>query len=157
MVHGAMYDAVNSIDRRHRGYLRVPRAPHWASQDAAAATAAFKVLADQYPAQLATLQTAYDTSLAAIPDGRRKAHGIAAGEAAAAAMLRRAQERRQAGPRRAVPVPDGDRPRRMAPAAAGDGGRPRVVGRQREAVHDPERPLVPHRRPEPAVEPRVRA
>ena len=45
------------------------------------------MLAALFPAQLATLQPRYDAALAAIPDGRRKAGGIAAGEAAAAAML----------------------------------------------------------------------
>ena len=87
MVHGAVYDAVNSIDRRHRPYLRIPPSRPWASQDAAAATAAFKVLFELYPAQRAALQASYDASLAAIPFGRAKERGIRAGEAAAAAML----------------------------------------------------------------------
>jgi hypothetical protein len=84
MVQGAVYDAVNAIDRGHRPYLRVAPVRRPASQDAAAATAAFRVLAGLYPAQL---QANYDASLAAIGDGDRKARGIAAGEAAAAAML----------------------------------------------------------------------
>ena len=49
MVHGAVYDAVNSIDRRHEPYLvRVP-ARSWYSQDAAAATAAYRVLIEHRP------------------------------------------------------------------------------------------------------------
>ena len=36
MVHGAIYDAVNSIDHRYEPYLDVPRARRHASQDAAA-------------------------------------------------------------------------------------------------------------------------
>ena len=87
MVHGAVYDAVNAIDHRYQPYLRVPHARRHASQDAAAATAAFRVLAALYPDQLATLQDRYDASLGAIADGRAKRRGIAAGEAAAAAML----------------------------------------------------------------------
>jgi hypothetical protein len=87
MVHGAIYDAVNAIDRRYEPYLPVPRARRHASKDAAAATAAFRVLTALYPDQLATLQDRYDASLAAIPDGRAERRGIAAGEAAAAAML----------------------------------------------------------------------
>jgi hypothetical protein len=87
MVHGAVYDAVNAIDRRYEPYLPVPRASRHASQDAAAATAAFRVLSALYPDQLAALQDRYDASLAAIPDGRGERRGIAAGEAAAAAML----------------------------------------------------------------------
>lgn len=87
MVHGAMYDAVNAIDRRHRPYLRIRPAPPWASQDAAAATAAFKVLVATYPAAATSLQASYDASMAKIPFGLAKARGIEAGEAAAAAML----------------------------------------------------------------------
>src|SRR4051794_6669390 len=44
MVHGAVYDAVNSIDRRSAPYLVAVRARRWYSQDAAAATAAYRVL-----------------------------------------------------------------------------------------------------------------
>ena len=87
MVHGAVYDAVTAIDRDHKPYLEVPAARPWASQDAAAATAAFKVLAALYPAQLPALQASYDASLAAVPDGPAKTLGIASGDAAASAML----------------------------------------------------------------------
>jgi hypothetical protein len=88
MVNGAVYDAVNSIDQRHQRYLPVPPTSRSASQDAAAATASFMMLTALYPAQLARLQPFYAASLAAIGDGRAKTRGIAAGEAAAAAMLR---------------------------------------------------------------------
>jgi hypothetical protein len=87
MVHGAMYDAVNAIDRRYQPYLDVRPVKRAASKDAAAATAAFRVLATEYPAQLATLQSHYAASLAVIADGPAKSRGIKAGEAAAAAML----------------------------------------------------------------------
>jgi len=39
MVHGAVYDAVNAIDRGHQPYLGAPHARWWHSKDAAAATA----------------------------------------------------------------------------------------------------------------------
>jgi hypothetical protein len=89
MVQGAVYDAVNAIDRSHRPYLVQPRARRTDSTDAAAATAAFRVLVGLFPGQASTLQPLYDASLAAVPDRPRgaKAGGIAAGEAAAAAML----------------------------------------------------------------------
>src|SRR4051812_5314706 len=87
MVNGAVYDAVNSIDQRHQRYLPVPPASRSASQDAAAATASFKVLTALYPPQLGRLQPFYAASLAAIADGRSKTRGIAAGEVAANAML----------------------------------------------------------------------
>jgi hypothetical protein len=96
MVHGAVYDAVNAIDRGYEPYLVAPPARRWYSQDAAAATAAYRVLVgsrppvvppDQLPALADKLKPLYDASLAAIPDGRAKAGGIATGEAAAAAMI----------------------------------------------------------------------
>jgi hypothetical protein len=87
MVHGAVYDAVNAIDRGHRPYLVLPVANPWDSKEAAAATAAFRVLVALFPGQLTALQPLYDVSLAAVPDGPAKDGGIAAGEEAAAAML----------------------------------------------------------------------
>src|SRR5215211_9101530 len=87
MVQGAVYDAVNAIDRGHRPYLVMPAANPSDSKDAAAATAAFRVLAALFPDQLSMLQARYDASLAAVPDGPAKVGGIAAGEEAAAAML----------------------------------------------------------------------
>jgi hypothetical protein len=87
MVHGAVYDAVNAIDRRHQPYLVKPRARRWYSKDAAAATAAYRVLASIVPAQQPALQAQLTASLASIPDGRAESSGIAVGEAAAAAMI----------------------------------------------------------------------
>src|SRR5687768_9923033 len=40
MVHGAVFDAVNSIERGYKPYLLNTQAPKWASPDAAAAVAA---------------------------------------------------------------------------------------------------------------------
>ena len=87
MVQGAVYDAVNAIDRGHSPYLVEPSTNPSDSKEAAAATAGFRVLAGLFPSQLPTLQPLYDASLAAVPDGPRKDDGIAAGDAAAAAML----------------------------------------------------------------------
>jgi hypothetical protein len=89
MVQGAVYDAVNAIDRGHRPYLVQPAARPTDSKDAAAATAAFRVLVALFPAQQPTLQARYDASLAAVADTPpgAKAAGIAVGEHSAAAML----------------------------------------------------------------------
>ena len=87
MVHGAVYDAVNSIEERYEPYLVEVRARDWYSKDAAAATAAYRVLLGIVPAQQPTLGPLYEASLASIPAGRAKAEGIAVGEVAAAAML----------------------------------------------------------------------
>ena len=91
MVQGAVYDAVNAIDGGYQPYLVRPQANPWDSEDAAVATAAYRVLVVVVPSSqtvaLANLATQYTNALAAIPPGPAKAGGIAAGEAAAAAML----------------------------------------------------------------------
>jgi PAP2 superfamily len=87
MVQGAVYGAVNAVDRHGKPYL-VYRSFPKASKNAAAATAAFRVLDSLFSAtHHATLLTAYNESLDAIPDGNRKDRGIAVGEKAAAKML----------------------------------------------------------------------
>jgi hypothetical protein len=88
MVQGAVYDAVNAIDGGHDGYLiSSGLARPSDSKDAAAATAAYRVLTQLVPAQQATLDALYAASLGGMPDGPRKTHGIAVGEEAAAAMI----------------------------------------------------------------------
>ena len=89
MVQGAVYDAVNAIDRGHRPYLVQPNANPTDSKEAAAATAAFRVLDSLFQAQHSTLQQLYDAYIAALPDNPAgsKSAGIAIGEATAAAML----------------------------------------------------------------------
>ena len=75
MVQCAVYGAVNAIDRHGRPYL-VDRSYPKASADAAAATAAFRVLDSLFSAtHHAALQAAYDASLAAIPNGASKDQG----------------------------------------------------------------------------------
>ena len=88
IVHGAVYDAVNSIDRGHEPYLGFVRGARRSdSRDAAAATAAYRVLVSLLPAQREALTPLYDASLAGIPAGGAKSRGVAVGRAAAAAML----------------------------------------------------------------------
>ncbi|HYI20097.1 MAG TPA: hypothetical protein VD836_15380, partial [Solirubrobacteraceae bacterium] len=92
MTQGAVYDAVNSIDKTHEPYLvGLAPAPASASTAAAVATAAHHVLTGLTPALPAAardgLDAAYVSELAAIPAGAAKSAGAAAGAAAAAAML----------------------------------------------------------------------
>ena len=87
MMHGAIYDAVNAIDTRYKPYLGAPAAEPWHSNTAAAATAAYRVLASILPAQQASLEARYVESLASIPASGAKDGGIAVGAAAAAQML----------------------------------------------------------------------
>src|SRR5829696_4850840 len=87
MVHGAVYDAVNSIDERYEPYLVDVRARDWYSRDAAAATAAYKVLLAIVPAQAPTLSAQYEISMGAVAAGAARDNGTRVGEIAAAAML----------------------------------------------------------------------
>jgi hypothetical protein len=88
MVQGAVYDAVNAIDGGYEPYLISTRlATPFDSKEAAAATAAYRVLLKIVPAQEPVLSAQYAASLAMIPDSTSKTRGIAVGEAAAAAMI----------------------------------------------------------------------
>jgi hypothetical protein len=82
----AMFDAVNSIERRYRPYLVQLPAAVTTSKEAAAAAAAGTVLAGLYP-QETELTTAKAAYLATIPNGDAKAEGIKLGEAVAAGIL----------------------------------------------------------------------
>ena len=84
----AMFEAVNAIDRRYHSYLNFPAAAGPASQDAAAATAAYRVLVQHYPANKSALEEGYAMAMAEIPDGASKQAGVALGERAAAAAMK---------------------------------------------------------------------
>ena len=87
-MHGAIYDAVNAIDKAHRPYLdHLTGASRFASQDAAAATAAHDVLIALYPNFQAILEAQLQQSLAQIPDGADKAEGISIGKTVADRIL----------------------------------------------------------------------
>ena len=96
MVHIAIHDALNSIDPRYRTYSVVPTASMSASPNAAIAAAARDVLINQLnrppesPAKAAaraSVEASYLAALAAIPNGTAENQGIAAGQAAAAAII----------------------------------------------------------------------
>jgi len=89
MVQGAVYDAVNAIDRGHQPYLVQPPSNPTDSKEAAAATAAYQVLIGLFPTQQSTLQPQYDAYIAALPDNPpgSKAAGAGIGQATANAML----------------------------------------------------------------------
>jgi len=88
IMHAAIYDAVNSIDRTHKPYLvRLSDARRDASQEAAAAAAAHRVLVALYTTLKSTLDTELQESLAQIPDGERKTEGILVGETVADRIL----------------------------------------------------------------------
>ena len=82
-VQAAVYDAVVGIDGRYTPYRFHARAPHGTSDQAAAVAAAHQVLVTYSPYAQATLDAAYATALAQIPDGKAKTNGVAFGTRAA--------------------------------------------------------------------------
>jgi hypothetical protein len=87
MVHCAMFDAVNSIERRYQPYLvQLPVEPT-TSKEAAAAAAAAAVLATLGENVAAEMKVALANYLAAIPEGVAKLNGVKLGEAVAAKVL----------------------------------------------------------------------
>ncbi|MEK6663252.1 MAG: vanadium-dependent haloperoxidase [Pseudomonadota bacterium] len=87
IVHAAVYDAVNAIDRRHAVYAVTVTAPTGASMESAAATAAHDALTGLLPLQQAALDAALKTSLAQIPDGQAKSDGMRIGGEVAEKIL----------------------------------------------------------------------
>jgi hypothetical protein len=83
MVQGAVYGAANAVDRHGKPYL-INRSFPKASENAAIATAAYRVLSTLFPS--GALDSAYAASLAAANDGN-KDQGIEVGTMAANAML----------------------------------------------------------------------
>ena len=96
MVHAAVHDALNAIDRRYAAYYYEGTRTPAASPDAAVAAAAHTVLVGvinsfgspvQKGAASALVDQAYAASLARVTDGPARNAGVAVGRAAGAAML----------------------------------------------------------------------
>jgi hypothetical protein len=83
----AMFEALNAIDRQYESYLKFPTGDARASQEVAAATAAYRVLMAHYPGQKVALDDNYAIALAASTDPAARDAGKAIGEAAATAAL----------------------------------------------------------------------
>jgi len=87
MLHLAMFEAVNAIERRYAPYKLALTADRTTSKEAAAAVAGHEVLLALYPDHKVELDAALAKSLAAIPEGEPKAKGLALGRKAAAEMV----------------------------------------------------------------------
>jgi hypothetical protein len=87
----AVFDAVNAIEGGYQPYLRQPKVRGKASSEAAAATAAYRVLKYYFPTSATNLATDYQKSLTAIPGGSAKERGKKVGEHAAATLIRARQ------------------------------------------------------------------
>jgi hypothetical protein len=88
ILHAAIYDAVNAIDRSHKSYLiELTRVSRTATQDAAAAASAHEILTALYPPFQSMLDQQLQQSLAQLPDDAGKADGVRIGRAVADAVL----------------------------------------------------------------------
>jgi hypothetical protein len=97
MIHIAMHDALNAINRRFQPYALDIRGPSEASAPAAVATAAHDVLVPILnqmqvsqaciDAGVASVEADYTTALNALADGTPKTQGVVLGHAAAAVIL----------------------------------------------------------------------
>jgi hypothetical protein len=79
IVHGAIYDAVSTVERKSGAYAVNLEAPAGTLVEAAVAAAAHGTLVRLAPAQRPMLDAALNVSLSNIPDGPGKIAGIALG------------------------------------------------------------------------------
>jgi PAP2 superfamily protein len=86
-VHVAMFDAVNSIERRYRPYRLAVTTAKDTSKETAAAVAAGMVLAGLHPKDAEELNSLMGTYLATIPPGAAKSEGIKVGQEIAAKIV----------------------------------------------------------------------
>jgi hypothetical protein len=87
MLHVAMFEAVNAIDRRYAPYRLNLVADRGTSREAAAATAAHDVLVALYPDQKPDLDAMLAASLAGIAESDAKSKGLELGRKAAAGII----------------------------------------------------------------------
>jgi hypothetical protein len=87
ILHIAMFEAVNAIERRYTPYKLTLSADRSTSKEAAAAAAAYDVLLAMYPDQKAALDTALTASLSGIPETEGKSNGVLLGKTAAEGVI----------------------------------------------------------------------
>jgi PAP2 superfamily len=87
MLHIAMFEAVNAIDRRYAPYKLNLAAERTISKEAAAASAAYDILVALYPDQKADLDATLAASLSGIAETEAKSKGIELGKKAAAGII----------------------------------------------------------------------
>jgi len=92
IVHTAIFDAYNGIERRYTPLFVQDEAPHGASRRAAVIAAAYTALVGLFPSRQPALEASYIASLAALSDdgedgGQARDRGIAWGTGVAQAVL----------------------------------------------------------------------
>jgi membrane-associated phospholipid phosphatase len=87
ILHAAIYDAVDSIERKSAPYIVSIKSPRRADPVAAASAAGYTVLSNLYPGQQETVAAQFASLLAQVPNGYHKYEGVRIGEATAQALL----------------------------------------------------------------------
>ena len=89
MMHIAVHDAINNIQRRYQTYVRYEDSAdaYTVSPVAAAAQAAYDVAVDQYPDRRSDLDALLATFIDGIAPGKPKQQGVSLGHRTAAAIL----------------------------------------------------------------------
>jgi hypothetical protein len=118
----AVHDALNAVQPRYASYSAIPDAAPGSSSGAAVATAAYRVMAQLVPSQAAALAIIYANRIDELPDCAAEypaciEDGIAAGGAAAAAILARRAGDGSATPHLPYTVPAGPGVYQPTPAA----------------------------------------
>lgn len=116
MIHGAVFDAVNSVDRVYQPYMVNTVAAPGTSREAAAAVAAFTVASSLFPTQAASFTMLRDNQLAAIPDSPGKSAGMTLGQTIGLTM-NFARSNDQSSNPGAITFPGSLTPGRWRPAA----------------------------------------
>jgi hypothetical protein len=84
----AMFEALNVIDHRYESYVGLTETDPNASQEAAAATAAYQVLLAHYPSQKGMLADSYAMTLEGVENVAARESGVRLGKLAAEAALK---------------------------------------------------------------------
>src|SRR5712671_2343924 len=83
IMHAAIYDAINTIDRTHESYRFCCDAPKDASVEVAAISAAHRVATTLFPSHASRFDSLRTNLLASLPDGLPKENGLSLGRQAA--------------------------------------------------------------------------
>ncbi|MCL4198505.1 MAG: vanadium-dependent haloperoxidase [Phycisphaerales bacterium] len=116
MMHTAMYDCVNAIDRAHEPFFVDANPPIGTSREAACATAAYEVLVHLYPNQIDYFDFVLYESLKKVADSQAKVDGIALGQFVAQQII---DWRATDGWDRIVPYEPGNLPGQWRPTPPG--------------------------------------
>ena len=87
ILHGAVFEAINAIDRTHQPLYAHLEAPADASREAAALSAAYDVAVQLYPSRKAVFIAAANADLSRIATGLARDAGVRVGKKAAAQIL----------------------------------------------------------------------